>query len=247
MARIALLADIHANREAFEACLADAARRGADRLVILGDLVGYGADPVWVVEKARELASAGTILLKGNHDEAAVLDRGGMNSDAAAAAAWTRGVLDDAAKAFLKALPLEVEEEDRLYVHADATDPAAWHYVQDAEDARRSIAATDARIVLCGHVHVPALYNLTAAAKLVPFRPVVDVAVPLIRPRRWHAVLGAVGQPRDGDPAAAWSMLDEDANELTLHRVPYDVTTAAGKIRAAGLPEGLAVRLHRGR
>jgi diadenosine tetraphosphatase ApaH/serine/threonine PP2A family protein phosphatase len=247
MARIAFLSDIHANREAFEACLTDAARRGADRLVILGDLVGYGADPGWVVAKARELASTGAVILKGNHDEAAVVDRGGMNSDAAAAAAWTRGVLDDADKAFLKALPLEAEEEDRLYVHADATDPAAWHYVTDADAARRSIAATEARIVLCGHVHVPALYNLTAAAKLVPFRPVTDVSVPLIRPRRWHAVLGAVGQPRDGDPAAAWSMLDEEANELTLHRIPYDVAAAAGKIRAAGLPEALAIRLHRGR
>jgi hypothetical protein len=140
MARIALLTDIHANREAFEACLADAERRGADRLVILGDLVGYGADPAWVVAKAKDLAAAGTIILKGNHDEAAVLDRGGMNSDAAAAAAWTRGVLDDADKAFLRALPLEAEEEDRLYVHADATDPAAWHYVTDADGARRSMS-----------------------------------------------------------------------------------------------------------
>jgi diadenosine tetraphosphatase ApaH/serine/threonine PP2A family protein phosphatase len=247
MARIALLSDIHANREAFEACLADAERRGAERLVILGDLVGYGADPAWVVAKVRELAAAGAVVLKGNHDEAAIMDRGGMNSDAAMAAAWTRGVLDDGAKAFLKALPLEAEEEDRLYVHADATDPAAWNYVTDAEDARRSMAATDARVVFCGHVHVPALYNLTAAAKLVPFRPVTGVAVPLIRPRRWHAVLGAVGQPRDGDPAAAWSMLDEEANELTLHRAPYDVAAAAGKIRDAGLPETLAIRLHRGR
>lgn len=244
--RVAILSDIHANREAFEACLADADRRGAQRLVLLGDIVGYGAEPGWAVLRAMELANAGAVVLKGNHDEAAVRDRGGMTSDAAAAAAWTREVLDPEAKAFLAALPLEVEEDDRLYVHADAHDPAGWHYVRDAEDARRSLDAVRSRIVLCGHVHVPALYGLTAAAKLVSFRPVAGVAVPLPRPRRWLAVLGAVGQPRDGDPAAAYAMLDTASSEITTIRVPYDAVAAGEKIRAAGLPERLATRLLRG-
>ncbi len=244
--RIALLSDIHANREAFEACLADAARRGAERLVLLGDLVGYGGDPVWAVERARELAAAGAILLKGNHDEAAVADRRGMTSDAAAAAAWTRGVLDAEAKGFLAALPLAVEEEDRLYVHAGAAQPDRWDYVRNAEDARRSLEAVEARIVLCGHVHVPALYGLTATEKLVPFRPVVDVPVPLVAPRRWLAVLGAVGQPRDRNPAAAYAMLDTSTNSLAMHRVPYDIAGAMARIRAAGLPDWLALRLAQG-
>ncbi len=244
--RIALLSDIHANREAFEASLADAARRGAQRIVLLGDLVGYGGDPVWAVERARELAAAGAILLKGNHDEAAVADRRGMTSDAAAAAAWTRGVLDAEAKRFLAELPLEVEEEDRLYVHASAHQPERWHYVRDAEEARRGLEAAAARIVLCGHVHVPALYGLTATAKLVPFRPVAEVPVPLAAPRRWLAVLGAVGQPRDRNPAAAYAMLDTATSALTTHRVPYDVAGAMARIRAAGLPEWLALRLAEG-
>lgn len=245
--RTALLSDIHANREAFEACLRDAERHGAERFIILGDLVGYGADPAWVVAKARELAAGGAVILKGNHDEAAVTGASGMTSDAAAAAAWTRELLDEADKAFLRALPLEAEEEDRLYVHADPADPARWHYLTDAEDARRGLAAVGARVVVCGHVHVPALYGLTAAAKLVTFRPVPDVPVPLTRPRRWLAVLGAVGQPRDGDPAAAWTLLDEAASTITLHRVPYDAAAAAEKIRQAGLPGALAARLTRGR
>jgi diadenosine tetraphosphatase ApaH/serine/threonine PP2A family protein phosphatase len=245
--RVAILSDIHANREAFEACLADSGRRGAQRLVLLGDIVGYGADPGWAALRAMELAHAGAVVIKGNHDEAAVADRGGMTADAAAAAAWTRGVLDAEAKAFLAALPLEVEEEDRLYVHADAHDPPKWHYLRDAEDARRSLEAVAARIVLCGHVHVPALYGLTAAAKLVAFRPVAGVPVPLMRPRRWLAVLGSVGQPRDGEPAAAYAMLDTASSELTTIRVPYDAAAAAEKIRAAGLPEPLATRLMRGR
>jgi diadenosine tetraphosphatase ApaH/serine/threonine PP2A family protein phosphatase len=245
--RIAILSDIHANREAFEACLADAARRGAQRLVLLGDVVGYGAEPGWAVLRAMELAASGAVVVKGNHDEAAVRDRGGMSEDAAAAAAWTRSVLDAEAKAWLEALPLEVAEEDRLYVHADAHDPPRWSYVRDAEDARRGLAAVGARIVFCGHTHVPALFGLTATAKLVSFTPVAGATVPLLRPRRWLAVLGAVGQPRDGDPAAAYAMLDTAASDYTLLRVPYDAESAGAKIRAAGLPERLATRLLRGR
>ena len=145
------------------------------------------------------------VVIRGNHDEAAVTDRGGMTPDAAAAAAWTRGALDPEAKAFLAALPLEVEEDDRLYVHADGTDPAEVDLCPRRRGRARQPDATQARITFCGHVHVPALYGLTAAAKLVNFRPVADVAVPLMRPRRWLAVLGAVGQPRDGEPAAAYA------------------------------------------
>jgi diadenosine tetraphosphatase ApaH/serine/threonine PP2A family protein phosphatase len=245
--RIALLSDIHANREAFEACLDDATRKGAARFVLLGDIVGYGADPGWAVARARELLSHGAIVLRGNHDEACASPRGGMTADAAAAIAWTRSVVTPEDAAFLGALPLEAEEEDRLYVHAEASAPARWIYLRDATDARTSLDAVAARLVFCGHVHVPALYGLTATAKLVSFTPVAGVAVPLARPRRWHAVLGAVGQPRDGEPAAAWSLLDTTASEITLHRVPYDVATAARKIRDAGLPEALATRLSRGR
>jgi diadenosine tetraphosphatase ApaH/serine/threonine PP2A family protein phosphatase len=215
--------------------------------VLLGDIVGYGADPAWAVQRARDLAEAGAVVIKGNHDEAAVGDRGGMTADAGAAAEWTRQVLDADAKRFLDLLPMEVEEDDRLYVHADAVHPTRWRYTRDAEDARAALDAVRARIVLCGHVHVPALYGLTAAAKVVAHRPMAEVAVPLTRPRRWLAVIGAVGQPRDGNPAAAYALLDPEANTLTTLRVPYDIGTAAEKIRAAGLPEALAARLARGR
>jgi diadenosine tetraphosphatase ApaH/serine/threonine PP2A family protein phosphatase len=245
--RIALLADIHANREAFEACLLDIARRDVDRLVLLGDLVGYGADPGWAVAKARELLSQGAVIIRGNHDEAAAFPRGGMTNDAAAAIAWTRNAISAEDAAFLGALPMEVEEDDRLYVHADASAPDRWIYVRDADDARRSLEAATARLIFCGHVHAPALYGLTATAKLVPFKPVTGVSVPLPRPRRWLAVCGAVGQPRDGDPAAAWHLFDVISGEITLHRVPYDVVAASDKVRQAGLPETLAARLLRGR
>lgn len=246
---IALLADIHANREALSACLEHAEAEGAGRLVFLGDVVGYGADPEWAVETVMARVGRGALALLGNHDQAALSEGGGagMNASAAAAIAWIRSRLSRESTEFLASLPLEVEEEGRLYVHADASDPAGWHYVTDADAARRSLEATTAQATFCGHTHVPALFGITAAAKLAAFRPVPGVAVPLLRPRQWLAVLGAVGQPRDGNPAACYGMLDTVRSELTWVRVPYDVEAAAEKIRAAGLPESLALRLHGGR
>ncbi len=244
--RIALFSDIHGNREAFAACLEHARQHSPDRIVLLGDLVGYGADPEWVVQTAMDLVDQGAIALAGNHDEATWKGNGGLNPTAAAAITWTRQRLAAPALAFLKALPLEVEEEDRLYVHADASDPHAWHYVMEQEDARKSLTATRQRLTFCGHVHVPRLYGITATDKLTAFRPVGAVAVPLPRPRQWLAVLGAVGQPRDGDPAACYGLLDTSTSQFTWVRVPYDIAAAAGKIVDAGLPESLAARLYRG-
>jgi diadenosine tetraphosphatase ApaH/serine/threonine PP2A family protein phosphatase len=246
---IALMADLHSNREAVEACLDHAEREGAHRLVFLGDVVGYGADPEWVTATVMDrVARRGALALLGNHDEAAIgRGHGGMNAVAEAAVAWTRTRLSAEATAFLGSLPLQAEEEDRLYVHADASAPARWRYVLEAEDARRSLEATEAQTTFCGHTHVPRLFGITAATKLTSFTPVAGVPVPLLRPRQWLAVLGAVGQPRDGNPAACYGMLDTARAELTWVRVPYDVETAAEKIRAAGLPESLALRLQRGR
>lgn len=245
--RIAILSDIHANREAFEACLEAATAAGAGRFVLLGDIVGYGADPVWCVEKARALAAAGAICLRGNHDEAAAGGSVSLNGTARAVIDWTRERLDGAQTAFLAGLPLTVEEDDRLYVHADGSSPARWHYVTDAAGAELHFAATRSRLGFCGHVHVPALYSRPAQGRVTSFTPVSAVPVPLLPQRRWLAVMGAVGQPRDGNPAAAFGLYDEAAGELRFMRAAYDVEAAAAKIRAAGLPESLAARLLAGR
>jgi diadenosine tetraphosphatase ApaH/serine/threonine PP2A family protein phosphatase len=246
--RIAILADIHGNLEAFRACLDDAHARGAERIVLLGDLVGYGADPEAVLAIAMALVAGGAIALLGNHDEAAASGRTpGMNDRAAAAIAWTHARLGAAERRFLAALPLTCTAENCLFVHAEASDPGTWHYVADAEAARRSLDATDAGITVCGHVHRPALYSLGETGKLTPFRPVAEAPVPLARGRRWLAVMGAVGQPRDGNPAACYGMLDTATPEVTWLRVPYDVAAAAARIRAAGLPGSLADRLFEGR
>lgn len=246
--RIAVLSDIHGNLEAFRACLDNARARGADRIVLLGDLVGYGADPVAVLDIAMEEVARGAIALLGNHDEAVILDGPTrMNEMASAAITWTRGRISPAHRSFIAGLPLTVEEEGRLYVHADASAPSRWRYVTDVEAARRSMEATDAHTTFCGHVHKPALYCLGDTGKLTGFGPVAGAPVPLGRGRSWLAVLGAVGQPRDGDPSACYTMIDTAPLQATWLRVPYDVAAAAAKIRAAGLPIGLAERLFAGR
>ena len=246
--RIAVLSDVHGNLEAFRACLDNARTRGAERIVLLGDLVGYGADPVAVLDLAIEEVAHGAIALLGNHDEAAVASGPNrMNDMAATAIAWTRNRITPAHRAFIAGLPLTVEEEGRLYVHAEASAPERWRYVTDAEAARRSMEATTAHTTFCGHVHKPALYSMGDTGKLTGFQPIAGAPVPLGRGRAWLAVAGAVGQPRDGDPSACYIMIDTVPLQATWLRVPYDVASAAEKIRAAGLPIGLAERLFAGR
>jgi len=243
---IALLADVHGNREALSACLDDAARRGVAHYVFLGDLVGYGADPGWVTGLAMDYVARGATAVRGNHDAAAAGATVSMEQTAAEAMAWTRGRLDAAQKRFLEGLPLSVADGDRLYLHASADEPARWHYVSNAARARKSLAATPLPQTFCGHVHRPALYFLSRTGKLAEFTPRAGVGIPLLGGRRWLAVLGAVGQPRDRDPAACYGLLDEVQNTLTYIRVPYDIASAARKIRASGLPAVLAARLEQG-
>jgi len=242
---IALLADIHANREALSACLADAARRKAERFVFLGDLVGYGADPGWVVDRVIEYVQRGALAVLGNHDAAAAGAEVSMNETAEEAIAWTCRQLDVAQRDFLEKLPLQIEEDGRLFVHASADEPSQWPYILDTRAAGKSLEATDARQTFCGHVHRPKLYHLSLTRKVCEFTPTAT-AIPLLPGRRWLAVLGAVGQPRDRNPAACYALLDEAQNALTYVRVPYDTASAARKIREAGLPAVLAARLEQG-
>jgi len=244
--RIALLADVHANLEALTACLADAAARSAERYVFLGDIVGYGADPVACVTRVREAVALGAIVVRGNHDEAVGASNFKLNMDAGTAIEWTRSRLSAEQRAWLAGLPLSVSESDCLYVHASAKDAVTFPYVQSLADALASLGATTAALTFAGHVHVPALYNVAVTGKVACFIPQSNVAIPLSSRRRWLAILGAVGQPRDGDPSAAYCMFDTEAREITYVRVAYDVEAAAAKIRAAGLPESLWKRLAAG-
>ena len=242
---IAVLTDLHANLPAVEACLAHARKHGAQRFVLLGDYVGYGGAPGAVVDLVAELVGAGALAVRGNHDAAVV--EADLNPDAAVSARWTATQLSPAQRAFLTGLPLTVRDGDRLYVHADASAPAKWRYVMDADSAALSLNACDARLVFCGHTHMPALYASDASGKAILFKPTAGMKIPLLRQRRWHIVLGSVGQPRNGDAAASYALFDAQSQEIAFQRVSYDIAAAAKAIRAAGLPDGLAERLYVGR
>jgi diadenosine tetraphosphatase ApaH/serine/threonine PP2A family protein phosphatase len=249
--RIALLSDIHANRHAFDACLAHAEGQAVDRFVLLGDLVGYGGDPVVVVERAMALAERGAILVQGNHDAMAVSPPVQPHTLGHMSAPWTHAQLRADQRDFLAALPLTQRLDQALLVHASADEPARWHYVLDPVAAVRSMmaaseAAPGVRYVFSGHVHDQALYFVTQTAKFMRFNPQPGVPVPVPAHRQWLALVGSVGQPRDGDPRAGYAVFDTEAARLTFHRVPYDIAGAAAAIRAAGLPEFYAERLEIG-
>lgn len=244
--RTAILTDIHANREALESVLADLAQRSVDRIVCLGDIVGYGPDPGWCVDRMAALAATGTVVVKGNHDDAVANPSAELNVTARRAINWTRPLLSDAQKAFLAGLPMTHQEGDVLYVHASANSPGDWIYVTDPARAAGSFFASDARIILVGHRHVPDLMSRSIGGRVQRHHVVAGRPMPLIRTRRWLAVVGSVGQPRDGVAKAAYAILDDVMNELSFLRVGYDVAKTVAKLRAAGLPESLASRLNWG-
>ena len=245
--KTAFITDLHANREAVEAVLDSARQHGAERWVLLGDFVGYGADPAWVVDQVRALVRQGAIAVMGNHDEAVV--RGAaphMRPDARYVIEWTRAQLDAAQLDFLASLPMSQHHGDQLYVHANAWAPAGWDYIQGRSEAVRSLHATECRYTFCGHMHEPKLYHVSGTGKAGDFVPTPGVPIPVPPHRQWLVIPGSAGQPRDGNPAACWAMFDDTASAITYHRVPYDFEAAGAKILAAKLPQRLASRLEEG-
>jgi diadenosine tetraphosphatase ApaH/serine/threonine PP2A family protein phosphatase len=246
--KLALLADVHANLQALHACLADARRRGATHHAFLGDLVGYGADPVGVLETVMGMAQEGAWVLRGNHDEAALAPPPPGRPDPVGAA-WTAAQLRTPHREFIAGLPLVVEQDFFCLVHASLREPARWEYVTDTLTAAGSLDAAQDRghtHVFGGHVHEQRLFFQGAVGKVMPFEPTAGVPVPLPRHRRWLATVGSVGQPRDARSEAMYALFDAGALQLTFVRVPYDHQAAAQAIRDAGLPEFNARRLAAG-
>jgi len=245
--KTAVITDVHANRQALEAVLAHARANGAQRYAFLGDLVGYGADPGWVLDNVAVLVAEGAAAVLGNHDQAVLKGSGpGMREDARTAQDWTRAQLTPAQLDFLGSLPLSKRDGDCLFVHANAYDPPGWEYIVGRMEAMRSLHATDARYTFCGHMHDPQLYHLSGTGKAGEFTPQPAVPIPLLSHRQWLVIPGSCGQPRDGNPAACYALFDRAQSLLSFERVPYDVEAAAASIRAAGLPARLAERLQQG-
>ena len=201
--KLAILTDLHANREAVQTCLAQARAAGVDRFAFIGDYVGYGADPAWVVDQVRSLVEQeGALAVLGNHDNATVREpSAAMDPEAAATSQWTRSQLDASQLKFLGSLPLTATLGHCLFVHANAWAPAEWGYIHSRGDAVRSLQATDRLYTFCGHVHEPRLYHMSATAKVLDFQPVPGVAqsgaATVVRGRtRQPRRRAAVGRPK---------------------------------------------------
>jgi diadenosine tetraphosphatase ApaH/serine/threonine PP2A family protein phosphatase len=244
--RFALLGDIHSNIDALDACLAHSAAIGADRLVFLGDLVGYGSESCAVVDKIAMAVADGAVAVQGNHDAAVEGNAGYMNESAQAAIHHARRVLDKTQKTFLSSLPFILREDECCFVHASAVAPEKWAYVDSPSAAQQSSMAAERPYTFSGHVHDQVLYFGNNDARMNQFRPTPGVSIPAPAHRRWLTIVGSAGQPRDRNPAAAYVIFDTVRHALTFHRVAYDHHRAAQRIRDAGLPERLAYRVEHG-
>src|SRR6266568_1907437 len=240
--RVAVVSDIHSNLHALEAVLAAIDADAPDELWCLGDLVGYGPHPN---ECCAAIAERADVCLAGNHDLAVrgTIDLAEFGGEAAIAAGWTRGVLEPEAQALLDRLDPQGTAHGVALYHGSARDPI-WEYVLSDEAALATLELADSPLVLVGHSHV-ALRVVQSGGELDGG---VAAAGTELETGGVRALLnpGSVGQPRDGDPRAAYLFLDLDARRASFRRVEYDVERTQREMREAGLPELLAARLELG-
>ena len=240
--RIAVISDIHSNLPALEAVLADVDGEGPDEIWCLGDIVGYGPHPNECVDLTRERA---TLSLCGNHDLAVLgaIDVSDFTGDAGAAARWTTGALGEPQAAWLRELSPSAERDGAELYHGSPRD-AVWDYVLSEQVALISILETTAPVVLVGHSHVALGLGWDGSdlsGGLAPEGTAIDLST-----GRWLLNPGSVGQPRDGDPRAAWLLIDNAAGRAAFRRVPYPIRETQAAIRERGLPDALAARLAQG-
>jgi diadenosine tetraphosphatase ApaH/serine/threonine PP2A family protein phosphatase len=231
--------------------VAHAQAQGAEQWAILGDLVGYGPEPQAVVTQCQRMAEQGATVLRGNHEAMAVTPPVQASRQGEFTARWTHERLSASQRQWLAHLPLIARLGSVLLVHASVNEPEQWRYVEDEGSASRSLQAAiqthpEVRFVMGGHVHHQSLYYQGHGGQLMRFNPVPGVPIPVPAHRHWIATVGSVGQPRDGDPRAAYALLDLGKHQLTFWRVRYDQAAAAHAVRAAGLDEALAHRLETG-
>ena len=239
--KYAIIADIHANLEALTAVLADARAQNPTHFVCLGDVVGYNANPKECLKIIREMNIP---CVKGNHDEYCSIDEQleGFNPNAAEAVHWTRRQLSVEDREWLRDLKYTKMVANFSIVHATLDAPQRWGYVFDKLQAAASFPYQTTPVCFFGHTHVPVAFmrdTMVRGGTFSKFK--VDPA------KKYFVNVGAVGQPRDNNPKAAYVIYDIDAATIELRRVEYDIAAAQAKIREAGLPERLAERLEFGK
>jgi predicted phosphodiesterase len=245
--RYLVISDIHANLEALETVVSDASAEGYDRTLVLGDLVGYGADPNEVIERIQSLSPVA--IIRGNHDKAAsgIDDAASFNPAARHAARWTYDALSPEHRTYLQTLPAgPVVIDERIEIcHGSPSDED--EYIFDGPDAWRALELTRATLCFFGHTHIAVAFLRSGQIfeAIVPENG--ETRVQAQNGRRLLVNPGSVGQPRDGDPRAGYAVYDSDAGVIVMRRVEYPVARAQEKILAAGLPRALANRLSLGR
>ena len=241
--RIALVSDIHGNLPAFQAVLAAIAEEGVDEIWCLGDLVGYGAHPNECVELAQQSIH---LCLIGNHDLVVIgqLDIADFSPNAAIAAEWSKELLGDSQRQYLEGLSAQDPGHELGLFHGSPRDPV-WEYVLSSMAASECMDEMEARVGAVGHSHVALAFWRKAGTPAAGAPSEPDTQLDLSEDR-WLINPGSVGQPRDGDPRAAWALVDLASWTVTWRRTEYPIDQAADAIRAAGLPKQLADRLYYG-
>jgi diadenosine tetraphosphatase ApaH/serine/threonine PP2A family protein phosphatase len=246
--RYLVISDIHANLEAFEAVLAEANGLGYEKVLLLGDLVGYGADPNAICERVRDMKP--DALIRGNHDKvgSGVESPEGFNAVARNAIRWTHDALTNENREWLAALPAGPMIVDDLIEICHGTPFDEDAYVFDDLDALRAMHSARRPLCLFGHTHVQVGHFLSrdhfGLATADDVRP---LSIPLDPANRYLVNPGSVGQPRDGDARAGFGIVDSTAREMTIYRVEYPIAKAQARIIEEGLPDVLAQRLALGR
>lgn len=238
--RYAIFGDIHANLEALDAVLNDAAENGCNGYVCLGDIVGYNANPSECLEKVKELGCA---VIKGNHDEDCIRENPmkDTNPIAREAQRWTYEQLSPEQREWLKDLRYVRQVFDFTIVHSSLDQPQQMHYIINKFDAMASMAYQFTRLCFIAHTHIPQIYTKTDVVE-----PFEGSEIVLENGVKYLVNPGSVGQPRDGDWRASYAIFDLRSGTISLRRVEYDIATAQQKIKEAGLPDFLAQRLAEG-
>lgn len=241
--RCAIIADIHANLEAFTAVLEDMARRGGiEEIWCLGDIVGYGPDPQRCIELLRECRHT---CVAGNHDWAATgkIDTAAFNPDAATACQWTGQQLSPEDIEYLDSLPQVIEKDDFTLVHGSPREPI-WEYILSSSIASENFNLLQSKYCLAGHTHVPMIFKdedgSCSSTHLLP-----NVGL-MLGKNRLIINPGGVGQPRDNDPRASYAIYDSESSLVRLYRIPYDIGATQDKMMQKNLPIHLVTRLEHG-